>query len=84
MAEQGWSKVSIEERLARIEQWLNDLSHRVQKLENAMYNDGVIAKLKVLEERVKQLSDTQKLVLALTTGTFLGILATIVSILLGG
>jgi len=76
--------VSIEERLARIEQWLNDLSHRVQKLENAMYNDGVIAKLKVLEERVKQLSDTQKLVLALTTGTFLGILATIVSILLGG
>jgi len=49
-----------------------------------MYNDGVIAKLKVLEERVKQLSDTQKLVLALTTGTFLGILATIVSILLGG
>jgi len=72
---------SIEARLAKIEQRLNDLSHRVERLEDAMYNNGVIARLKALEERVRQVSSTQKLVLAFTVSTFLGIIATIVTVL---
>lgn len=74
--------MSVEERLSRIEQWLNDLSHRVERLENAMYNDGVLARLKVLEEKMKQLSNMQKLVLSFTAGTFLGIIVTLVTLVL--
>jgi len=72
---------SIEVKLAKMEQRLNDIAHRVERLESAMYNDGVIARLKALEERVKQMSLVQKLVLTFTIGTFLGIIVTITALI---
>lgn len=79
------SDTDVYMKLIRIEEELEELARRVERLEQALYGnsrEGIAARLSALEAKVAGMEQTLRTALVFSIGTFLGIIVTIVVSLL--
>ena len=83
----GGQDLDIWVKLNQVEAKLQDLQRRLNKVEAIIYGNGqqgILSRLATIEAKLEDLKGRVNWAVMLTVGTFLGIIVTIISILLGG